>query len=234
MMPGLFCATAAARGATAVVVLLAADILSSATALDLSNELPMPANLDNGTPTNTKLYSLSLGRVLRDHTASAEDASKLARLDWQGRRSLYLSFEDEPLFLGYGTHFAFVYVGTPPQRASVIVNTGSHFTAIPCSECSNCGNHTDPYWDPKKSSTADIVTCDGGHESSQCHGDYRWVFVSLSTVCPEYFFLGLAVSFLPSVLACCVVDASLLKLYATCKYAHSTSLLALVICSREI
>ncbi|CAN0399696.1 unnamed protein product, partial [Ectocarpus fasciculatus] len=68
------------------------------------------------------------------------------------------------------THFAYIYVGTPPQRASVIINTGSHFSAFPCSECKNCGTHTDPYWDPSQSSTAHIVTCD---ESERCHGDYR-------------------------------------------------------------
>ena len=43
-----------------------------------------------------------------------------------------------PVFPGYGTHYAFVYVGTPPQRQSVIIDTGSHYTAFPCAGCSNC------------------------------------------------------------------------------------------------
>lgn len=176
---------AATRAAAAALVFLlaaahtscASDLhLSDGSFLEVDRELPGP-NLDNGTPTN--LYSLSLGRVQRDHTAradlaSAMDAKMLARREWHGRRSLYtkMSFEDTPLFLGYGTHFAYVYVGTPPQRASVIINTGSHFSAFPCSECRNCGNHTDPYWDPYKSSTAHMVTCD---ESETCHGSYRCV-----------------------------------------------------------
>ena len=31
-----------------------------------------------------------------------------------------------PLFPGYGTHYAYVYVGTPPQRQSVIIDTGMY------------------------------------------------------------------------------------------------------------
>lgn len=51
-----------------------------------------------------------------------------------------------PLFMGIGTHYAHVYVGTPAQRVSVIVDTGSHHTAFPCSGCKSCGKHTDPYF----------------------------------------------------------------------------------------
>eukprot|EP01036_Dinobryon_divergens_P029752 gene29752-38893_t len=64
-----------------------------------------------------------------------------------------------PLFPGYGTHYAYVYVGTPPQRQSVIIDTGSHYTAFPCTGCSQCGQHTDAYWDLKNSSSASVPTC---------------------------------------------------------------------------
>lgn len=126
--------------------------------------------LDDGSP--TRLYSLSLDRVWHNHTAHPElaaavDAKKAARRDWQSRRSLYFTMEDTPLFPGWGTHFAYVYAGTPPQRVSVIVDTGSHFTAFPCAECSNCGSHTDPYWDASKSSTSTVVSC------KHCHGSFR-------------------------------------------------------------
>lgn len=129
--------------------------------------------LDDGTP--TRLYSLSLGRVWHNQTESAElmaavRGKQAARRNWQSRRSLHFTMEDTPLFPGWGTHFAYVYAGTPPQRVSVIVDTGSHFTAFPCSECSNCGSHTDPYWDWTKSSTSHVVTC------KQCHGSFRYVF----------------------------------------------------------
>lgn len=61
-----------------------------------------------------------------------------------------------PSFLSYPwAHVFFLhsYVGTPPQRVSVIIDTGSHHTAFPCAGCSNCGKHTDPYYEPTKSST---------------------------------------------------------------------------------
>ncbi|KAJ1438815.1 aspartic peptidase domain-containing protein [Ochromonadaceae sp. CCMP2298] len=65
-----------------------------------------------------------------------------------------------PLFPGYGTHFAYAYVGTPPQRQSLIVDTGSHFTAFPCEGCKKCGKHTDNYFSVKNSTTAVIPSCD--------------------------------------------------------------------------
>lgn len=144
--------------------------LPDGSSLPFDRELPGP-DLSDGTP--TKLYSLSLGRARHNHTADAElsaavEEKKLARRNWQGRRSLYMSFEDTPLFPGWGTHFAYVYAGTPAQRVSVIIDTGSHFTAFPCSECKNCGSHTDLYWDHSKSSTAHIVDCD------ECHGSVRF------------------------------------------------------------
>lgn len=45
-----------------------------------------------------------------------------------------------PLFEGMGTHYSFIWVGTPPQRVSVIMDTGSHHTAFPCTGC-KCGKH---------------------------------------------------------------------------------------------
>ncbi|KAG5178374.1 aspartic peptidase domain-containing protein, partial [Tribonema minus] len=67
---------------------------------------------------------------------------------------------------GAGTHVAYVYVGTPPQRVSVILDTGSSNTAFPCTGCQGCGQHEDPYWDRSASSTAQVSSC------QQCVGDY--------------------------------------------------------------
>ncbi|CAH0522233.1 unnamed protein product [Peronospora belbahrii] len=64
-----------------------------------------------------------------------------------------------PLHLGFGTHYTWVYAGTPPQRASVIVDTGSAFMAFPCSDCDGCGNHTDQPFAAKNSSTLVYVPC---------------------------------------------------------------------------
>lgn len=68
-------------------------------------------------------------------------------------------FEITPMYQGYGTHYSYIYVGTPPQRQSVIVDTGSHYTAFPCVGCSQCGKHIDQYWDIKNSSTSIVPQC---------------------------------------------------------------------------
>jgi len=77
----------------------------------------------------------------------------------RGRRKALASAENFPLYAGWGTHYAWVYIGTPPQRQSVIIDTGSHYTAFPCSGCSECGEHTDGYWNMKKSKTASVPKC---------------------------------------------------------------------------
>ena len=70
-----------------------------------------------------------------------------------------LSTELTPLYPGYGTHISYLFVGTPPQRQSVIIDTGSSYTAFPCTGCRDCGQHTNAYFDPKNSSTAVIEKC---------------------------------------------------------------------------
>lgn len=66
------------------------------------------------------------------------------------------------LFQGYGTHYVDLWVGTPPQRQTVIVDTGSGVTAFPCSSCHDCGDehHIDQYFQEKKSETFHKFNCD--------------------------------------------------------------------------
>ena len=54
-----------------------------------------------------------------------------------------------PMFEGLGTHYSFIWVGTPAQRVSVIMDTGSHHTAFPCTGC-KCGKHVITFWCPIK------------------------------------------------------------------------------------
>jgi hypothetical protein len=100
-------------------------------------------------------------RVLYDHNlpepVMVHQLRHHRRLDAQ-------SAELTPLYPGYGTHYAFLYVGTPPQRQSVIIDTGSHYTAFPCVGCQQCGQHTDPYYDSKNSSTSKVLDCGKGEK----------------------------------------------------------------------
>ena len=88
------------------------------------------------------------------------------------RRATLSGTQVNPLYQGYGTHYAFVWVGTPPQRVSVIVDTGSHYTAFPCKECKNCGHHTDEYFDHGRSSTYHQLGCSECTSSSSCVKGY--------------------------------------------------------------
>ena len=68
------------------------------------------------------------------------------------------------LYQGYGTHYIDLWCGTPPQRQTVIVDTGSGVTAFPCSGCkADCGApdyHIDEYFIEADSSTFIKNTCD--------------------------------------------------------------------------
>ena len=66
------------------------------------------------------------------------------------------------LYQGYGTHYIDLWCGTPPQRQTVIVDTGSSVTAFPCSGCQNCGAgeyHVDKLFEQSLSSTFLKHTC---------------------------------------------------------------------------
>ena len=66
-----------------------------------------------------------------------------------------------PLHAKSGTHHAYLYVGTPPQRQTLIVDTGSRLTAFPCHpHCSDCGKHASEPFYLNESSTHTIVSCD--------------------------------------------------------------------------
>ena len=58
-------------------------------------------------------------------------------------------------------YYANIYVGSPPQKQSVIVDTGSDYLAFPCTNCKKgkCGKHNNPKFNIQKSSTARKVLC---------------------------------------------------------------------------
>jgi len=62
----------------------------------------------------------------------------------------------------YAYWFVDLLVGTPVQRVSLILDTGSGLSAFPCASCRHCGKHIDPNFDITQSSTAKWMTCAGG------------------------------------------------------------------------
>ena len=73
--------------------------------------------------------------------------------------SLYVSNFTVPLHAHSGSHHVHVYVGSPPQRQTLIVDTGSRVMAFPCKSCKSCGVHVSPYFDPSRSTTQRASTC---------------------------------------------------------------------------
>lgn len=93
-----------------------------------------------------------------------------APLPARRRRTQTLDGEREvvPLKPGLGTHFAWVYAGTPPQRASVIADTGSSLMAFPCSGCDGCGSHTDEPFAIANSTSLSHVMCKAAPALFRC------------------------------------------------------------------
>ncbi|CAN0225868.1 unnamed protein product, partial [Ectocarpus fasciculatus] len=84
------------------------------------------------------------------------------------RQLLLLGTARLPLRWSLGTHYVYAHVGTPPQRVSLIVDTGSFTLAFPCVGCNKCrATSRTPFWDPAASATAAELSCD------ECHGGYK-------------------------------------------------------------
>ncbi|KAG2329463.1 hypothetical protein Bca52824_000643 [Brassica carinata] len=64
---------------------------------------------------------------------------------------------DDLLLNGYYT--TRLWIGTPPQMFSLIVDSGSTVTYVPCSDCKQCGKHQDPKFQPEMSTTYQPVKC---------------------------------------------------------------------------
>eukprot|EP00892_Ulva_mutabilis_P012167 jgi/Ulvmu1/9322/UM050_0071.1 len=59
-----------------------------------------------------------------------------------------------------GYFYTEIQLGTPPQTFSVIPDTGSALTYVPCRGCDSCGKHADAPFDFTASSTFHRVGCD--------------------------------------------------------------------------
>ena len=114
------------------------------------------------------MLALPLRRVRETTNATAApDARAVARARRRQRRRR-LSVSSQQLIserlsgdlMSRGYFAADVTVGNPPQRFSLIVDTGSSITALPCAECERCGAHANPPFVPASSRTFEPVGCD--------------------------------------------------------------------------
>ncbi|XP_042054074.1 aspartic proteinase 36-like [Salvia splendens] len=68
-----------------------------------------------------------------------------------------MPLHDDLLLNGYYT--TRLWIGTPPQRFALIVDTGSTVTYVPCATCEQCGKHQDPKFQPESSITYEPLKC---------------------------------------------------------------------------
>lgn len=90
---------------------------------------------------------------------------------------------DDLLSNGYYT--TRLWIGTPPQKFALIVDTGSTVTYVPCSGCEHCGKHQDPRFQPNLSSTYQpkncSVSCNCDSDGAQCTYERRYAEMSSSS-----------------------------------------------------
>eukprot|EP00929_Paragymnodinium_shiwhaense_P047039 TRINITY_DN23887_c0_g1_i3.p1 TRINITY_DN23887_c0_g1~~TRINITY_DN23887_c0_g1_i3.p1 ORF type:complete len:475 (-),score=37.79 TRINITY_DN23887_c0_g1_i3:69-1493(-) len=86
-------------------------------------------------------------------------------------------------------YYVDVLVGTPPQRVSAIVDTGSALFAFPCTGCDHCGKHIDPAFDIGGSSTAQWAKCGLGCRNVCKYGycSYQQGYTEGSSIKGYYF-----------------------------------------------
>mmetsp|Transcript_15716 Transcript_15716/g.23010 ORF Transcript_15716/g.23010 Transcript_15716/m.23010 type:complete len:594 (+) Transcript_15716:75-1856(+) len=110
----------------------------------------------------SSLVRLAASKVVHISLVSHDEVIQRQRQLLKGSSGSDISKQQiDALYQGYGTHYIDLWVGTPPQRQTVIVGTGSPKTAFPCSKCLDCGElyHTDAYFLEEASSTYRSETC---------------------------------------------------------------------------
>ncbi|EAR96391.3 eukaryotic aspartyl protease (macronuclear) [Tetrahymena thermophila SB210] len=70
---------------------------------------------------------------------------------------------------GETVYWVNLYMGSPPQKQTAIIDTGSSLLAFPCSQCeSNCGNHLNKQYNLTQSLTALKMSCGAQFDNFRC------------------------------------------------------------------
>lgn len=58
-----------------------------------------------------------------------------------------------------GYYYAALWVGTPPVKRTLLIDTGSSLMGFPCEDCTACGQHSGSHFRRKLSATAREISC---------------------------------------------------------------------------
>ncbi|KAJ1621220.1 aspartic peptidase domain-containing protein [Pavlovales sp. CCMP2436] len=156
-----------AAGFTRQMLLLAAiaTVLRDAVVLAGGGTLRLPLAWGDAPAPNFLHERHARRRRLQERTVQGPGDGAAVRSSLQGS-----------LQLGYFS--AVIGFGTPAQSFELIVDTGSHMTAVPCAGCTQCGRHRK--FDSKRSSSAAVCTGDSSCAFSIAYQEgsaYRGTYV---------------------------------------------------------
>eukprot|EP00918_Siedleckia_nematoides_P079199 GHVU01173461.1.p1 GENE.GHVU01173461.1~~GHVU01173461.1.p1 ORF type:complete len:235 (+),score=28.68 GHVU01173461.1:67-771(+) len=101
----------------------------------------------------------------------------------------------------YAYYFVDILVGNPPQRQSVILDSGSSLLGFPCKGCTHCGNHIDAPFNFSASTTARWLDCHDKECFSGCgtenHCRYSQGYSEGSSIAGHYFIDSVALGDFP-------------------------------------
>uniref|UniRef100_A0ACD5VD92 Uncharacterized protein n=1 Tax=Avena sativa TaxID=4498 RepID=A0ACD5VD92_AVESA len=117
-------------------------------------------------------------RIDTMHKRVAQSGKRGAQASSSPRRALserLVATVESGVAIGSGEYLVDVYVGTPPRRFQMIMDTGSDLNWLQCAPCLDCFDQRGPVFDPAASTSYRNVTC----------GDNRCGLVSPPTVAPR-------------------------------------------------
>jgi Xylanase inhibitor N-terminal/Xylanase inhibitor C-terminal len=123
------------------------------------------------TPTTFGLTRIT-HHVFTGENESASEVSKSLRNQLH-HHSPRLLLDTAPIsgdFRSLAYFYATIFVGSNKQKFTVISDTGSSLTAVPCVQCSECGTHMNPQYNPTTSTSSSTVSCSDAICEGQCNG----------------------------------------------------------------
>ncbi|KAL2456984.1 Eukaryotic aspartyl protease family protein [Abeliophyllum distichum] len=134
------------------------DPYSNTLSVDLHHVDNLSPSTFNSTPDS--LFKLRLQRdAVRVKTLTTLAGVAAAANVSRGKRD-FSSSVVSGLSQGSGEYFTRLGIGTPPKYAYMVLDTGSDVVWIQCSPCRKCYTQADPVFDPTKSSSFSVVSCD--------------------------------------------------------------------------